>query len=241
MGAEKWRTLRQQNKIPVKTQTETKGGKKSGRGIRTSNKGDILFVAARNFFLDYIPELKISESKQNVLDTKIIMEPVVTNGAIISNIEGKSKLNDENATEMMVAESLDLSLDACSISESVSLRKEWSMLVNNTHYIGNERPNGKSSFVVMDEIKDDYVIQSETKNERNRRLLLQHQETYGCPDKGRNCKRPSNSLRHVKRLQEIKEEDTRDEKYRSKQEGSRSTRANKSEKKAGINDNTVDN
>ena len=56
MGAEKWRTLRQQNKIPVKTQTETKGGKKSGRGIRTSNKGDILFVAARNFFLDYIPD-----------------------------------------------------------------------------------------------------------------------------------------------------------------------------------------
>ena len=81
------------------------------------------------------------------------------------------------------------------------------------------------------------MTESETKKDRNRRLLLQHQETYGCPDNGRNSKRTSNSFRHVKRLQEIKEEDTRVAKYRNKQEGGLRTCANKSEKEEGNSDN----
>ena len=82
-------------------------------------------------------------------------------------------------------------------------------MINNTRYIGSERPKGKSSFVVTVEIKDDCGVQYETKKERNRRLLLQHQKSYGRPVKGRKFKHPSNSLRHVKRLQEIREEDAR--------------------------------
>jgi len=100
----------------------------------------------------------------------------------------------------------------------------------------SERPKGKSSFVVTDNIKDAYVIQNKTKKERNRRLLLQHQDTHECPDKDRKLKRPSNSLRHVKRLQEIKEDDTRGDKDRNKHEGSQSSRANKSEKEEASND-----
>ena len=87
---------------------------------------------------------------------------------------------------------------------------------------------------MTDKIKDDYVIQNESKKECNRRVLLQHQNIYGCPDKGRDFKCLSNSLRHVKKLQKNKKEDTRGGDYRNKHEGSRSTRANKSEKKRGL-------
>ena len=76
-------------------------------------------------------------------------------GEIISNLKGKSALNDDNGTEMTVIESLDLSLDAFPINESVGWHKYWSMVVNNTCYIGSEIPKRKSSFVVIDEIKDD--------------------------------------------------------------------------------------
>ena len=89
---------------------------------------------------------------------------------------------------------------------------------------------------VVDESKDTYVVQSETKTERNTRLLLQHQESYGSPDKGKTFKRPSNVLRHTKRLQEIKKEDKRCARYHNKQEGSQRTRANKAEKEEGNND-----
>ena len=81
------------------------------------------------------------------------------------------------------------------------------------------------------------MTESETKKEHNRRLLLHHQETYGCPDNGRNFKRKSNSFRHVKRLQDIKEEDTRDAKYRYKREVSLRTSANKSEEEERNSDN----
>ena len=102
--------------------------------------------------------------------------------------------------------------------------------MNNTRYIGSERPKGKSYFVVTDEIKDDCGVQYETKKEHNRRLLLQHQESYECPVKGRKYEHPSNSLRHAKRLQNIKEEDARYDKHLNKLEVGLTTRANKSEK-----------
>ena len=83
------------------------------------------------------------------------------------------------------------------------------------------------------------MSQSETKTERNRWLLRQHLGTHGCPDKGMKLKFPSNSLRHVIRLQEIKEEDTRDAKYRNKQEVSLSSCASKSEKEEGNGDDIL--
>ena len=95
------------------------------------------------------------------------------------------------------------------------------------------------SFVATDKTKDDYVTESETKKDRNRWLLLQHQETYGCQDNGRNFKRTRNSFRHVKRLQDIKEEDTRDAKYQHEQEVSLGTCANKSEKEERNNDDIL--
>ena len=67
--------------------------------------------------------MKISESKQNMSDAEERIEPVVMKREIISNLAGKPKLNDDNGTEMTVAESLDLSLDAFSINELVSWRK----------------------------------------------------------------------------------------------------------------------
>ena len=93
-------------------------------------------------------------------------------GEKISNVEGKFKLNDDNDTEMTDAESLDLSLDAFSINESEGWRKNWSVVVNNTRYIGNKRPKGKLSFVATDKSKDDYVTESGTKKDRNRGVLL---------------------------------------------------------------------
>ena len=50
-------------------------------------------------------------------DAEERMEPVVMKEEIISNIEGKSKLNNDNGTEMTASESLDLSLDAFSINQ----------------------------------------------------------------------------------------------------------------------------
>ena len=71
LGAEKWRALRQQNKIIVETQTEIEIYKIGERGIRTSNIGTILFGAAWNLFHKYIPELNIYESKQERVRHKI--------------------------------------------------------------------------------------------------------------------------------------------------------------------------
>ena len=122
-----------------------------------------------------------------------------------SNLEGKSKQSDDNGTEMTEAESLDLSLDAYSISES----------------------------------ENDCEVQHETKKERNRRLLLQHQKSYVRPVKGRIFKHPSNSLRREERMQGIKEEDARDENHLSKLEISPITRANKSEKAEMNSDDTL--
>ena len=68
-----------------------------------------------------------------------------------------------NGTEMTAAESLDLSLDTFSIDELESWHKEWSIAVNNTHYIRSKRPKGNYYFCVVDESKDIYVVQSETK------------------------------------------------------------------------------
>ena len=64
-----------------------------------------------------------SETKQNVSDAEERIKPIDMNGGIISHLEKKFKLNDDNCTEMTAAESLDLSLDAFSINESVSWRK----------------------------------------------------------------------------------------------------------------------
>ena len=151
----------------------------------------------------------------------------MTNEEIISNLYGKTTLNDDNSIEITTEESLDLSLDAFSINGSAGGRKEWSMVVNNTLCIKNERPIGMSSVDANDKTKVDYVTESETKKDRNRRLLFHHQETYGCPENGRNFKRKSSTFRQVKILQNIKEEDTRDAKYRNKQEVSRRSSANK--------------
>ena len=106
---------------------------------------------------------------------------------------------------MTEAESLDLSLDDYSISES----------------------------------ENDCEVQHETKKERNRRLLLQHQKSYVRPAKGRRFKHPSNSLRREKRMQGIKEEDARDENHLSKLEVSPITRANKSKKEEMNSDDTL--
>ena len=123
LGADKWRALRQQNTIPAETQKETEVDEKREWGIRTSDKGMFLFGAARNSFPDSIPELNISEIKQNVSDAEERIKPIDMNGGIISNLERKSRLNNDNCTEMTVAESLDLSLDAFSINELVSCHK----------------------------------------------------------------------------------------------------------------------
>ena len=112
-------------------------------------------------------------------------------------------------------------------------------MVNNTRYICSERPKGKSSFVVTDEVKDDCEVKYETKEECNRWLLIKHQESYGRPVKGRRFKHPSNSLRREKRMQGIKEEDARDENHLSKLEVSPITRANKSEKEEMNSDDTL--
>ena len=113
-------------------------------------------------------------------------------------------------------------------------------MVNSTRYICSERPKGKSSFVVTDVIKDAFEVQYETKKkERNRRLLLKYQESYGRPVKGRRFKHPSNSLRHEKIMQEIKEEDTRDENHWNKLEVGLITRADKSEKEERSSDDTL--
>lgn len=58
--------------------------------------------------------------------------------------------------------------------------------MNNARYIGNTRREGKSYIIVTDETKDEYASESDTKKECNRRLILQYQETYLCPDNGRN-------------------------------------------------------
>ena len=122
---------------------------------------------------------------------------------IISNLEGKSKVSDDNCTEMMTAESLDLRLSAFLVNASVGCCKEWSIVVNNTRYIGSERLKGKSSFVVTDKIKDDCGVQCETKKERNRRLLCKHQESYGRPVNVRltfTANTPGDRWRYVKRV-----------------------------------------
>jgi len=239
LGSDKWRALRQKHTIPVETQKEVEGDKKSEWGTRTSNKGIFLFGAAQNSFPSSIPELNISKTKQNVSEAEERIELIDMNGGIISNLERKSKLNDDDCTETTAAESLDLSLDAFSINESVNCRKEWSIVVNNTRYICSERPEGKSSFVVTDEIRDDCEVQYETTKERNTRLLLQHQKSYVHPAKGKRYKHPTNSLRREKRMQVIKEEDARDENYLSKLEVSPITRANKSEKEELNSDDTL--
>ena len=112
-------------------------------------------------------------------------------------------------------------------------------MVNNTRYIGSERPKGKSSFIVTDEIRDDYEVRYETTKERNTRLLIKHQESCGRPVNGRRFKHPSNSLRHEKRMQGIKEEDRRDENHPKKLEVILKTRANKSEKEERNSDDTL--
>ena len=225
-----WRMLRHKNKIPVVKKKEVKSVEKSERGVRTSGKGIILFGAARDLFPDSVQKLDISESKQNESDEKERMDLVVVKRETISNLEGKSKLNDDNGTEVTDTVSLDISLDAFSVKESVGCRKEWSIVLNNTRYIGSERPKGNSSFIVTDEIKDDYATNNETKKERNRRLLLQHQESYKRPVKGRKFKYTNNSLRHEKILREIKEEDAIDDKHQNKLELSLGTQANMSDK-----------
>ena len=121
-------------------------------------------------------------------------------------------------------------MDAFSINESVNCRKEWSIVVNNTRYICSERPKGKSSFVVTDEIRDVCEVQYGTTKERNTRLLLQHQKSYVRPAKGKRYKHPSNSLRREERMQGIKEEDTRDKNHLNKLDVSLITRAKKSKK-----------
>ena len=173
--------------------------------------------------------MDISESKQNESDEEERMDLVVVKRETISNLEGKSKLNDDNGTEVTDTVSLDISLDAFSVKESVGCRKEWSIVLNNTRYIGSERPKGNSSFIVTDEIKDDYATNNETKKERNRRLLLQHQESYKRPV-SRKFKYTNNSLRHEKILREIKEEDAIDDKHQNKLELSLGTQANMSDK-----------
>ena len=112
--------LRHKNKIPVDKKKEVKSVKKSERGVRTSGKGIILFGASRDLFPDSVQKLDISESKQNESDEEERMDLVVVKRETISNLEGKSKLNDDNGTEITVAESLDLSLDYFSINDSVS-------------------------------------------------------------------------------------------------------------------------
>ena len=106
---------------------------------------------------------------------------------------------------MTEAESLDLSLDDYSISES----------------------------------ENDCEVQHETKKERNRRLLLQHQKSYVRPAKGRRFKHPSNLLRPEIRMQGIKEEDARDGNHLSKLEVSSITCANKSKKEETNSDDTL--
>lgn len=63
-------------------------------------------------------------------DAEERIKPIDMNGGIISNLERKSKLNEDNCTEMTAAESLDLSLDTFSINGSVSWRKDWSVVVS---------------------------------------------------------------------------------------------------------------
>lgn len=123
LGSDKWRALNQQNIILVERKSNIDRNKKIDRGVRTNESGTVLFDAARNLFPDYIPELNISESKQSVSDVEDRMEPAVLKGEIISNIGGKSRLNDNNGIYMTVAESLDLSLDAFSINISVGWHK----------------------------------------------------------------------------------------------------------------------
>ena len=55
---------------------------------------------------------------------------------------------------MTMAEYIDHSLNEFSICESGDKRKEWTIMVNNTLYVGSERPKGKSSFGVADNIVD---------------------------------------------------------------------------------------
>ena len=63
-------------------------------------------------------------------DAEERIKPIDMNGGIISHLEKKSKLNEDNCTEMTAAESLDLSLDTFSINGSVIWHKDRSVVVS---------------------------------------------------------------------------------------------------------------
>ena len=63
-------------------------------------------------------------------DAEERIKPIDMNGGIISNLERKSKINEDDCTEMTAAESLDLSLDTFSINGSVIWHKDWSGVVS---------------------------------------------------------------------------------------------------------------
>ena len=67
---------------------------------------------------------------KNVSDAEERIKPIDMNGGIISNLERKSKLNEDDCTEMTAAESLDLSLDTFSINGSVIWHKDRSVVVS---------------------------------------------------------------------------------------------------------------
>ena len=72
----------------------------------------------------------LSETKQNVSDAEERLKPIDMNGGIISNLERKFKLNEDDCTEKTAAESLDLSLDTFSINGLVIWHKDWSVVVS---------------------------------------------------------------------------------------------------------------
>ena len=80
--------------------------------------------------LRYLGAEKWTETKQNVSDAEERITPTDMNGGIISNLERKSKLNEDNCTEMTAAESLDLSLDTFSINGLVIWHKDRSVVVS---------------------------------------------------------------------------------------------------------------
>ena len=81
------------------------------------------------------------------------------------------------------------------------------------------------------------IIQNGTKKEQNRRLLLDYHTSYVQPEKVRKFNHPSKYLRHVKRQQEIKEENLKDVKHQNIRKGSQITQVNKSEQEEGNDDN----
>jgi len=67
---------------------------------------------------------------KNVPDAEERIKPIDMNGGIISNLERKSKINEDDCTEMTAAESLDLSLGTFSIDGSVIWHRDWSVVVS---------------------------------------------------------------------------------------------------------------